>query len=348
VLNAARFVDPSRFRVSVCIADDDGPIARELQRFGVPVTLLGRRGRLHGYGRFARHLARTRPHILHASLGGRAYRRIARLMGCPRSILHFHGPPAGLADHAGGGGRHLWRMIAGADAVLACSHALARELAGLVPDLDGFMQVNHYGIDPTPFSPSSPAVRAGRRRSMGLPADPFLLAFVGRLVPQKGIRELVAVTNRVLAERCDVHLAVAGDGPLRSEFARLDPAVRSRVHLLGEQQDSSFVLSVADALVVPSAWEPFGIVNLEAMAAGLPVAAFAVDGIPEVVRHDETGLMAPPSDIAGLAAHVIHLADDPALRQRLGAAGLLRMHTYFDARTMASRLEVLYSGLLEA
>jgi glycosyltransferase involved in cell wall biosynthesis len=142
------------------------------------------------------------------------------------------------------------------------------------------------------------------------------IAFVGRLDRVKRVGDLIeAVALLPAAFRLDVY----GDGPERPRVERLIAQlnVGDRVALHGVVADSTRALASADALVLPSSAEGFGLVLIEAMAAGVPVVATDVPGIRDVVRHDQTGLLVPVASPTAIAAAVTRLSDAPALRERL-------------------------------
>jgi glycosyltransferase involved in cell wall biosynthesis len=122
--------------------------------------------------------------------------------------------------------------------------------------------------------------------------------------------------------------AIVGDGPERAALEAA--AATAQVELLGERGDVPEQLAASDVFVLSSRSEGMPMSILEAMAAGLPVVASAVGGIPEIVRDGETGLLVPPGDADALAAALGRLLDDDGLRRRLGAAGRERALDEFD------------------
>jgi glycosyltransferase involved in cell wall biosynthesis len=194
------------------------------------------------------------------------------------------------------------------------------------------------GFDPSLFTGDAgdvfPAV--GRPR----------IGYVGRLAPQKSPGTLVEAFGRMREEAA---LVVVGDGPDRALVHRLaatSPAV-DRITLAGfvEHGRVPAVLASLDVLVLPSAYEEMGSVLTEAMAAGLPVVASDVGGIPEVVRHGETGLLVPPGDVGALAAALDLLAGDPVLRARLAAGARARSADY-GWPALAARVAGVYDRVL--
>ena len=131
---------------------------------------------------------------------------------------------------------------------------------------------------------------------------------------------------------------------VESEVRRL--GLESVVRLAGERDDVGELLAGADLFVLSSRSEGLPLSILEAMAAGLPVVASSVGGVPELVVEGETGLLVPPGDPHALAAAMERLLDDPALRRRLGAAGRTRVSEHFDLAVARRAHLDLYRALL--
>jgi glycogen(starch) synthase len=168
------------------------------------------------------------------------------------------------------------------------------------------------------------------------------IGYVGRLAPQKRADLLVRAFGRMTVP---AELVVLGDGPDRGLVRRLaaESPAADRITLAGFVHHAAVaaVLASLDVLVLPSAYEEMGSVLTEAMASGLPVVASDVGGIPEVVRHDETGLLVPPGDVAALAAALDRLAGEPRLRARL-AAGARGRATEYAWPALAGRVAAVY------
>ncbi|MEX5719615.1 glycosyltransferase [Geodermatophilus maliterrae] len=194
------------------------------------------------------------------------------------------------------------------------------------------------GFDPALFSGGADDVFPGVARPR--------IGYVGRLAPQKRADVLVRAFGRMLRP---ASLVVVGDGPDRALVARLaaEGPAAARTTLAGfvEHGRVPAVLASLDVLVLPSAYEEMGSVLTEAMAAGLPVVASDVGGIPEVVRHGETGLLVPPGDVGALTAALDSLASDPALRARLAAGARARSADYAWP-ALAARVAGVYDVLL--
>lgn len=223
---------------------------------------------------------------------------------------------------------------------VANSEANRRTMMATGPWLDADeVTTIHNGIDPGPYEDAAPA-------PLGLPEGSVAVGFVGRLVVEKGLPELAAAWRRVAPDRPHLHLVIAGVGKYEEEFRRL-LGDAPRVHWLGFRRDVAAVMKALDLVVVPSWREPFGIVALEAMAAGRPVLATRAGGLAEVVADGETGRLVPPRDAEALATALDELASDPELGRRLGRAGRERVRERFSEERMVDAYETLLADELD-
>jgi len=205
--------------------------------------------------------------------------------------------------------------------------------------------VLYNGVDLSRFQPRIESAAALRAR-LGFPAGE-LVTCVAQLIDAKGLDYLIDAAAR-LRERRDLVFLIVGDGDRRQALAdqvrrlKLEPSVR----LLGQREDVDDLLAASDLFVCPSVWdEALGFVNLEAMAAGLPVVATRMGGIPEAVRDGETGLLVPPRDAAALAAAIASLLDDPARRGAMGRAGRRWVEQMFSIERAIDDTFALYCDL---
>jgi glycosyltransferase involved in cell wall biosynthesis len=175
------------------------------------------------------------------------------------------------------------------------------------------------------------------------PAAPWLLT-VSRIAPQKNLDVLVAAATRLRERRLVWLVAGDGDGEL---LARLQGAVRAGavpVRFLGARRDVAALMALADVFVLPSAWEARALVVQEAMAAGTPVVATAVGGLPDLL--DGAGVLVPAGDAVSLAESVARLLDDPAEAARLGAAGRRRFAELPTEADVVSQWSAAYARAL--
>jgi glycosyltransferase involved in cell wall biosynthesis len=203
-----------------------------------------------------------------------------------------------------------------------------------------------YGVDLDLYRPNperEAQAQAIRARFGGRP----LLLGVGRLIYYKGFEFAI----RALTKIPNAHLLLIGEGPLHGELEALArvSSVAHRVTLLGNVHNNDIApyYLASDVYLLPSTArsEAFGIVQIEALAAGRPVVNTSLaSGVPFVSLHDRTGLTVPPGDPDALANAVNRLLDDDALRRRLGAAGRARAEAEFSKETLARRLLSIYEG----
>jgi glycosyltransferase involved in cell wall biosynthesis len=147
-----------------------------------------------------------------------------------------------------------------------------------------------------------------------------------------------------------MRLALAGDGPERTAIERavVRHGVQDKVTLLGQRRDVPRLLAAADALLLTSVSEGVPVTIIEAMTAGVPVAATSVGGVPELIDDGRTGLLAPRGDCVTLAAALVRLASDVDLRARLANAALERLDGRFSESRMIDQYIQLYDEMLNA
>jgi glycosyltransferase involved in cell wall biosynthesis len=175
-----------------------------------------------------------------------------------------------------------------------------------------------------------------------------LVGVVARLQPEKGIDTLLKAAARVSSSCPAVRFLIVGDGPLREELLGLADrlGLRERVRFLGHRTDARALIGLLDVLVVPSLTEGAPLIVLEAMAAGVPLVASAVGGIPDQLRHDREGLLIPPDDTAALGDAILELLHDPNRARRLGEAGRRRADSALSHKEMVRKIEAVYHAAL--
>jgi glycosyltransferase involved in cell wall biosynthesis len=198
------------------------------------------------------------------------------------------------------------------------------------------------GVDLSRFA--SPAPACALRREFGIPASAGLLGVVARLEPEKGHRHLIEAMPAILAGAPDTWLAVVGEGSSVGSLRELASAlaVSDRVIFTGRREDVSALTADLTVAVLPSLREAQGISILEAMARRVPVVASDVGGIPEVITSGVDGVLVPPADPAALAAAVLELLGNEALRRRIGEAGYATVRDRFSIDAMVRRIQALY------
>jgi glycosyltransferase involved in cell wall biosynthesis len=279
---------------------------------------------------------------------------------------------SGAAAAALTGRPHIWHLheiLGGAEAailgrimrtpastIVANSEASARALGRALPGLTGRITVIRNGIDPRPFQEAPPERVAQARAAWGAGPGDLLVGMVGRLGTWKGEEQFVAVAAQVRRQAPNARFVIVGsafDGQ-EAPVARLQAQIAAaglggEVRLAGLRADIPVVMNALDALAhLPTRPEPFGLVVAEAMAAGKPVVASRVGGIPEYVADGETGLLVPPDDPGALAGGISALLADPDRMTRFGLAGRRRAEALFDGDKTNDDLERLFRSVIAA
>ncbi|MFT7625775.1 MAG: N-acetyl-alpha-D-glucosaminyl L-malate synthase BshA [Myxococcota bacterium] len=173
--------------------------------------------------------------------------------------------------------------------------------------------------------------------------QPLILAHVSNFRSVKRVDDVVEVFLR-LAPRLPVSLLMIGDGPDRSQAERAvrNAGLADRACFLGKRDDFVHYLQKATVFLLPSASESFGLAALEAQSCGIPVVATRVGGIPEVIQHGETGLLAPVGDLDQLTTLTERLLTEPETHRAMSQAARVRAQALFDRSVLAGRYEALY------
>ena len=233
-----------------------------------------------------------------------------------------------------------------AERVIAVSEQMRTDILAHFAVLPERVVVIHNGVDADSFR------RTERRDALArLGVTPPYVLFVGRISEQKGIFHLLEASRRLPAGVQLVLCAAAPDTPELEHRLAAEVAGRSGVrwiHAMVPRDDVVQLYTHAACFACPSVYEPFGLINLEAMACGTPVVASAVGGIPEVVVDGETGLLVPPGDPAILATALGRLLADPGFGARLGSAGRRRVEDRFSWERIAERTLAVYEDARRA
>jgi len=203
----------------------------------------------------------------------------------------------------------------------------------------------HSGVDIRQFIQSN-GNTAEKRRSLGLGQKEAVIGFVGWLLPIKGPDYLLKAMDYIWPEQPETVLVMVGKGELdvdlRAEALRKN--VNGKVKFLGWREDINELMPVFDMLVLPSLNEGMGRVLVEAMAAGKPVVASRVGGIPDLVRHGETGYLVPPADEKSVADAILMLLNNRDEAKLMGQRGK-QLCQQFSLGAMIAKLDDLYSDL---
>ena len=287
----------------------------------------------HGIELFHVHYA-----IPHAISGFLAQQMLGN--DAPRMLTTLHGTDITIVgqDHSF---FEITRFgIERSDGVTAVSEFLRRmtveefQIERPIDVIPNFVDLEHYSVGPVD-------------RSGIASADQRVLLHVSNFRPVKRPLDTVRIFERVSRE-VDAVLLLVGEGPERSSAQALARrlGVLDRMRFLGTQRDIGEIATMADVFLLPSELESFGLSALEAMACGVPVIGSDAGGLPEVVRHSESGYLLPVGDVEGMAARTIEILKDDERRREMGQAARHRVESLFRAERVVSQYEAAYARVL--
>jgi len=310
---------------------------------------------LRAFASLVRLVFRERPDVVHThtakagALGRIAAAAYNLTRARPRRclVVHtFHGHVFGGYFGALGNGlvRLAERLLArGTDCVVTISPRQQEALVGRFRVAPGSrVSMVPLGLDLEALS-SVQGTTPAFRQSLGFSVEAFLVGCVGRLVPIKEVGLLLEAVSLALPRAPLLRLAVVGDGPEREGLERRArmPDLEGRVAFTGWRRDLPALYGGLDAVALSSRNEGTPVALIEAMAAGRPVVATAVGGVPDVVEHCRSGLLVPPADPGAFASALVTLSCDAAGRARMAAEGRRAAARYNPGRLLDD-VEALY------
>jgi glycosyltransferase involved in cell wall biosynthesis len=306
--------------------------------------------------RLARLIRRERPDILHThtAKAGTVGRVAALLAGGrrPPIVVHtFHGHV--LRGYFGPLRSRVFRLLerwlaSHSTALIAVSPQVRDDLVALGVAPPERFAVIRLGIELDQRVAGAQNGRAESRRYLGIPPDRFAVGWIGRMTAVKRTDDILVAFKRLRDGGVDAVLCLVGDGPDRPELERRahDLGVVRDTLFLGYQEDVAPFYAAFDALVLPSSNEGTPVSAIEALAAGRPVVATRVGGVPDVVQEGEDGFLVEPGATEALADRLAQLARDPALRERMGQAGRDRVLPRYAVGRLVDDVDRLYRSLL--
>lgn len=190
------------------------------------------------------------------------------------------------------------------------------------------------------------------KKSLGIDGHGLVVGTVSHIRPEKGHQYLVEAARLVLEQRPEVRFVIVGRERKRKDLIRLEElaqhlGIRDRIIFTGFREDALQIMTTFDVFVLPSIWEAFGIVLLEAMSLGKPVVATHVDGIPEVIDEGVNGFLVAPRNPEQLALRILDLLSNDALRNRMGEEGRKKVRDGFGIERMVKEVEQVYLSVLK-
>ncbi len=304
--------------------------------------------------RLARLIRKLRPDVVHTHTAkAGAVGRTAALLAWPRRpvVVHtFHGHV--LRGYFGTGGTLVFRAIEtllarASDRLIAVSPEVRDELVALHVATRERFSVVRLGIELEPrvrFDGDPDEVR----RRHGIPEGKFVVGWFGRMTAVKRTDDLLTMLAGVRERGVDALLLLVGDGDDRERLEQRahDLGLARSCLFLGYQEDVAPWYAICDAVVLTSASEGTPVTIIEALAAGRPVVATKVGGVPDVVDEGETGFLVRPHDTHALAERLEILAGDPVRRRAMGELGRARMLERYAVGRLVDDVDALYRELL--
>jgi len=225
-----------------------------------------------------------------------------------------------------------------ANIIVAVSQSIANNAVETVPSIERKLIVIRNALPLPPVLPSP------------LPEAPVTFLCLGRIVEEKGINLAIEALAMLSAQGLKANLVVLGDGPQKEALQQLvhERALQEHVRFRGwvMPEDIPAAINEATAVLVPSRWkEPFGLVALQAAQMGRPVIASSIGGLPEIVVHEETGLLVSPDDVTALATAMSELIRNADLAKKMGDAACSRVTCYFDFASLVVGYEKVFLSI---
>jgi N-acetyl-alpha-D-glucosaminyl L-malate synthase BshA len=282
--------------------------------------------------------------IPHAAAAYLARQILAGTARVPRTITTLHGTDVTILGSDPSYRETVAFCIDQSDAVTAVSASLRDDTKRQMPVKSDIEVIPNF-LD---CSFHRRTADAGLRKRYAAP-DEKLVIHISNLRPVKQVDAVVRVFARI-RESVKARLLIVGEGPDlgRAEQLIEELGVTAHVELVGEAQDVTGLLSMADLFLLPSLQESFGLSALEAMACGVPVVASNVGGLPEVVIHGVTGFLHPPSAMEQMATSGIRILSDPALHAQMAMEGVRLATERFSASRIVPMYEALYERTLQS
>ena len=306
--------------------------------------------------RLARLIRAERPHILHThtAKAGALGRLAALLAGRsvrPLIVHTFHGHV--LRGYFGPLSARAFKLVETllartTDALVVVSPEVRDDLVALgVAPAEKFVVIR-LGVELERRISADAGAREEARRLLGIPPERFVVGWIGRMTGVKRTGDALLALRALRERGIPACLCLVGDGPERAvlEEQAYGLGLARHVLSLGYQEDVARWYAAFDAFILPSANEGTPVTAIEALAAGRPVVATRVGGVPDVVRDGENGFLVEVGDVAALAERLARLADDPGLRERMGRAGRALIPDRYAVDRLVDDVDRLYRALL--
>lgn len=347
LFNMVHFADRSQFHLEVANLHGEGVFRKSFEHLHVPIHSLSPTRWPPVYiPRLIRLLKRGNFHIVHCHLNAANWiaKPIAAACGVPIRIAH---------DQCNDVFRSKNPVITLLDAltnrlsstILAVSHSTCNFLLSH-EDLDPAQVVLlPNAVNTEHFYPPESHVKVAAKRELGFDPECFLVAGIGRLVPQKNFPTFLSAFSLLFRQRPHCRFVIAGTGPEEANLRRIAAELGISGCFLGFLADTRRFYHACDTLLLPSFYEGLPVTALEAMASGIPVVASTVDGLQDLIRSGENGFLSRTQQPEEFAKLLLHLHDSFDERKRIAVAARAHVQAHYEARVLTRQLEQLYLKL---
>lgn len=326
------------FKASICTFEDGELVARLKER-GFAVTVIPRSHSLLHFFRLVSYLRRNGFHIVHCHSGGYAC-IAAKLAGIKRIVYTKHGLGFTAEELRS---RSFFRKLRDflIDQCVTIYIALTNYdkfvMTQIMHISENKIRVIHNGIDPK-FGKGKPMSRKGYP----------IIGIVARLTKQKGISYLIKAIPVIAEKYKNVKVLIAGSGQEEESLKTLAKRLRisEKITFLGYVNDPLSVINQMDIFVLPSVWEGFPYVLLEAMLLKKPIVATNIFGVNEIIEHEKSGLLVEPRNTVSIANAIIRILSEKHYADRMGNAGHRRVLKHFTIEKTVNKIESIYHSLL--
>ena len=347
-----RFIDKDKYQILACCMRKGGPYEDKLRDLGIQVKNFNMKCilDLRVIFKLIKFIRENEVDIVHTSIRlADWYGRVsAKLAGVPLIFSTIHNTDYWRRERKYIAYSILDRLLLAFNThIVAVSYGVKNFLVRWQSVNPDKITVIHNGIDVEEFTDSTSCEKL--RDLFGLQSNVPTVGFTGRIERQKGLHILLHAARNIVQSGRQVQFLIVGDGSLRRELESIAKKLEIEQHVIftGFRSDRSEVLTILrflDIFVMPSLWEGLGLSIIEAMLAGKPVVASKIDGIPEVVLDQETGILVPPREPKALADAICTLLDSPEKRREMGERGRQHAIRHFSIDRMVRDYEEFYDS----
>ena len=333
------------FQVEVVTLTRDGPYAQELLQAGIPLTSLKKRWKFDPFAlkQLRKIIQERQPDIIHSWLfAANAAVRLMKPRKSPARIVISER----CVDSWKAGWQHALdrQLLPRTDRLLANSQSVAEFYRELGAPEKLIRVIPNGVIPPAP----APATRAEFLQQLQLPVDAKIVGFIGRLAPQKRLKDLLWAAQVLRQADPRSYFLIIGDGPLLADLQEYANQVESAPHVrfLSQRPDAASLLSYFDAFWLASEFEGMSNSLMEAMSVGVPPITSDIPPNRELIRHNEDGFLVKLGDSMGFAQYARKLFEDTSLRNQIGESARKKMAEEFSVQRMIGRHAEMYRELV--